>query len=96
MIFHCNIGTDRTGMIAYLINALLGVSDDNLHRDYLFSNFGNIGGKRNAGGLEESVYYKSVAEAEGDTLSEKAFNCLVDFGVPAEQLDAIRDILLPH
>ncbi len=96
VIFHCNIGTDRTGMIAYLINALLGVSDDNLHRDYLFSNFGNIGGKRNAGGLEESVYYKSVAEAEGDTLSEKAYHCLVDFGVPAEQLDAIRDILLPH
>ena len=94
VIFHCNIGTDRTGMIAYLVNALLGVSDDDLHRDYLFSNFGNIGGARKASGLEESVYYKSVAEAEGDTLSEKAYNCLIAFGVPAEQLDAIRDILL--
>ena len=94
VIFHCNIGTDRTGMIAYLVNALLGVSDDDLHRDYLFSNFGSIGGKRRAGGLEESVYYQSVAAAEGDTLSEKAYNCLVDFGVPAEQLDAIKNIML--
>ncbi|MDE5996467.1 MAG: tyrosine-protein phosphatase, partial [Eubacterium sp.] len=96
VIFHCNIGTDRTGMIAFLVNALLGVSDDDLHRDYLFSNFGKIGGARKASGLEESVYYKSVAEAEGDTLSEKTYNCLVAFGVPAEQLDAIRDILLPQ
>ncbi len=94
VIFHCNIGTDRTGMIAYLVNALLGVSDDDLHRDYLFSNFGSIGGKRKASGLEESVYYTSVAAAEGDMLSEKAYNCLVDFGVPAEQLDAIINIML--
>ena len=60
IIFHCNIGTDRTGMIAYLVNALLGVSDNDLHRDYLFSNFGAIGGMRKASGLENSVYYQSV------------------------------------
>lgn len=94
VIFHCNIGTDRTGMIAYLVNALLGVSDDDLHRDYLFSNFGNIGGMRKASDLKKSVYYNSVAKAEGNSLSEKAYNCLVDFGVPAEQLDSIKNIML--
>ena len=81
-------------MIAYLVNALLGVSDNDLHRDYLFSNFGAIGGMRKASGLENSVYYQSVAAAKGNTLSEKTYNCLAEFGVPTEQLDSIIDILL--
>lgn len=93
VIFHCNIGTDRTGMIAYLLNALLGVSEADLCRDYLFSNFGKIGSLRRPSGLENSVYYQSVAAAEGSTLQEKAYNCLVGFGVPREQLDAVIRIL---
>lgn len=93
VIFHCNIGTDRTGQIAYLVNALLGVSEADLCKDYLFSNFGKIGGQRHPSGLEDSVYYQSVAAAEGSTLQEKAYNCLVGFGVPRAQLDSIIRIL---
>ncbi len=80
-------------MIAYLVNALLGVSEEDLCRDYLFSNFGKIGSLRRPSGLEDSVYYQSVAAAEGNTLQEKAYNCLVGFGVPSEQLDSIIRIL---
>ena len=46
LVFHCSIGTDRTGMVAFLINGLLGVSEEDLFRDFLFSNFGNIGSMR--------------------------------------------------
>ena len=93
VIFHCNIGTDRTGMIAYLLNALLGVSEEDLIRDYLFSNFADIGGLRNMNNLKKSVYYKSVHSAQGNSLSEKTYNCLLEFGVQRAQLDAIIDIL---
>lgn len=93
VIFHCNIGTDRTGMIAYLLNALLGVSEEDLIRDYLFSNFADIGGLRNMNNLKKSVYYKSVHSAQGNSLSEKTYNCLLKFGVQRAQLDAIIDIL---
>lgn len=93
LIFHCNIGTDRTGMIAYLINALLGVPEESLYRDYLYSNFGNIGGTRTLKNVKSSGYYKAIQAAEGNTLSEKTYNCLVDFGVPSEQLDFIISIL---
>lgn len=93
LIFHCNIGTDRTGMIAYLVNALLGVPEESLYRDYLYSNFGNIGGTRTLKNVEGSGYYAAVQAAEGDSLSEKTYNCLVDFGVPKEQLDSIISIL---
>lgn len=93
LIFHCNIGTDRTGMISYLVNALLGVPEEELERDYMFSNLADIGGTRKIQQLKNSVYYQSVNEAEGVTLSEKAYNCLADFGVPTEQLDKVIEIL---
>lgn len=93
IIFHCNIGTDRTGMIAFLVNALLGVSEEDLFKDYVFSNFGAIGGTRKISQLKESGYYNAVINAEGSTLSEKAYNCLADFGVPREQLNSIIAIL---
>lgn len=46
IVFHCAIGTDRTGYVAFLINTLLGVEKEALYRDYLFSNFGNLGASR--------------------------------------------------
>ena len=34
IVMHCSIGTDRTGMLAFLINSLLGVSEEDLYKDY--------------------------------------------------------------
>ncbi|HIW86475.1 MAG TPA: tyrosine-protein phosphatase [Candidatus Eubacterium faecipullorum] len=93
LFIHCNIGTDRTGMISFMINALLGVPEEELYDDFLFSNFGNIGGKRPLEKLLESDYYTAIMQSEGNTLSEKTYNCLVDTGVPAEDLDALIEIM---
>lgn len=93
LIFHCNIGTDRTGMIGFLVNALLGVSEDDLLCDYMFSNLADIGGTRKALQQKNSAYYKAVMSAKGDILSEKVYNCLADFGVPTEHLDSVIRIL---
>lgn len=92
LIFHCSIGTDRTGMIAYLVNGLLGVPKESLYRDYLFSNFGNIGGARVPSKIND--YVTLLDSVEGDTLSEKIYRYLnVTVGVPAEELDAILELL---
>lgn len=93
LFIHCNIGTDRTGMLSFMINALLGVPEEELYKDFLFSNFGNIGGKRPLKNLLESDYYKAIEQAEGDTLSEKTYNCLVETGVAGEDLDALIRIM---
>jgi uncharacterized repeat protein (TIGR02543 family) len=34
LYFHCRIGADRTGMMAYLLEGLLGVSEEDRYRDY--------------------------------------------------------------
>ena len=40
LVFHCNAGADRTGTLAFLINGLLGVSLEDLTRDYELTSFG--------------------------------------------------------
>lgn len=40
VVVHCSAGKDRTGIIAALLLALLGVSDDDIMADYALSGFG--------------------------------------------------------
>ncbi len=40
---HCNAGADRTGTVAYLINGLLGVSYEDLTRDFELTSFSAAG-----------------------------------------------------
>ncbi len=39
IVFHCIGGADRTGAVAFILNALLGVSDDELDKDWEFTVF---------------------------------------------------------
>lgn len=92
IVFHCSIGTDRTGVIAFLVNALLGVEKDSLYYDYLFSNFGNIGGNRSF--TQINKYLEEIKTAGGETIAENAYNYLVKYGVPAETLNFMREFLV--
>ncbi len=94
MIVHCSVGCDRTGMLMFMVNALLGVSEKDLIRDYMFSNFADVDNKRKVETLKSTAYYQAITSAEGDTLSEKTYNCLRDFGVPTKYLDAVISIFL--
>ncbi len=91
--FHCSIGTDRTGYVAWLINAYLGVSEDNLYRDYVFSNFGNIGGSRSPDTISGG-YVTKINNMPGETLSEKAKNWLLDRGISESDLSVLKEMML--
>ena len=92
--FHCAIGKDRTGCMAYLIKALCGVSEENLYRDYLFSNFAKISGMCNISDID-ARYGETLRFYTGDTLQEKTFNYLHEIiGVSEENLQAIQNILI--
>ena len=91
--FHCSIGTDRTGYIAWLINGCLGVDEEFLYRDYLFSNFGNIGGKRTIDDIKNK-YVKTIKNTRGETFKEKTVNYLLDKGVKQSQIDTLYSIML--
>lgn len=90
--FHCSIGTDRTGVVAFLINGLLGVSKEDLYRDYLFSNFGVIGKPRTSATIDD--YLLELKKYEGSTLSEQIENYLINVGVSQDNIDNLKRILI--
>ena len=95
--YHCRIGTDRTGLIAILVNGVLGVSINEIYQDYLFSNFGKIGSKRKIGaGDEDDItnYMNEIANMPGADFQEKVYNTLITIGVPAATIAKVQDILL--
>ena len=93
VIIHCSIGTDRTGYICYLINGLLGVSSEDLDRDYLLSNFGDIGSSRHLSRIQTD-YLDYVQSLPGETLSEKIEGYLLSIGVAQSDMDTLRRVML--
>ncbi len=91
IFFHCLIGTDRTGLCAFLVNGLLGVAEEDLYRDYRFSNFGKIGGERDGESIER--YIERLGEFEGATLSERIRSYLISIGVTESEIDSIVSIM---
>lgn len=92
LFFHCHIGTDRTGLIAFLVNALMGVSEEDLYRDYMFSNFGDIGSNRSHSALSKAL--NEVYYYPGETLAEKTEYFLMRYcGVKVDDIAAVRSIL---
>lgn len=91
--FHCSIGKDRTGCLSYLVEGLMGASEENLMRDYMFTNFSKAGWCKPADINEK--YGKTLSEYEnGSSLQEKIYNYLnAEVGVSTETLDKVISIL---
>ena len=97
LFYHCRIGTDRTGLCAILISGLLGVPENLIYQDYLFSNFGNIQEKRYIGekaGRDNILNYINDLKAfPGEKFHNKVYNYLLSIGIPASELNGVIDIL---
>lgn len=68
--YHCNAGADRTGTLAFLLNGLLGVSYEDLTRDFELTSFSEIGFRLRSemqgesftdSGVMQDNYYNYVA-----------------------------------
>lgn len=86
--FHCAIGTDRTGAVAFILNGFLGVPEESLYYDYMFSNYGEIFGQRDTTAIDN--YIKWLGEHyEGERLSDRIRAYLLDIGMTEEELEFI-------
>lgn len=96
---HCTLGRDRTGTLAFLIGALLGVGEMDLFMDYELSFFSEAGTRDNqtpthmVGSAFRGMYNYIANYAKG-TLQENAEQFMLDLGVTAEEITSIREILL--
>ena len=91
--FHCSAGADRTGLVAWFVNGLCGVPEEDLWRDYLLTNFADVGDPRTKSNIQNG-YVTPLEDTAGNTFAQKVYNYLKNTaGVPATQLDAVIRIL---
>lgn len=73
--FHCNAGADRTGTLAALIESIMGVSEEDIIRDYEFTSF-SIYGARYRGKIEKKNFVNGVMQDDRDNFV--AFGLFID------------------
>ena len=94
--FHCIAGADRTGSLAYILGALLGMDEEDIAIDYYFTCFVNDASWPFLKG-EDTRYSdlcKVLAAYPGNTLADKAEAYALDCGIGAEEVAAFRKIML--
>lgn len=87
MYLHCTYGVDRTGTIVFLLQGLLGVSEEDMKLEYSLSAYKNPDALN---GL-----YNGLDSYAGSTINEKIETFLIEsVGVTQEQIESIREIYL--
>ena len=91
--FHCSIGKDRTGCMAYLVEGLLGFDQETMYRDYMFTNYADAGMCKISDINDR--YGDTLNKYEnGATINEKIYNYLNEvIGVSSTDLNKIINIL---
>ncbi len=94
---HCTHGVDRAGSTTLLLESLLGVSRDDLIRDYelsaFYHNYAQVNRNIYTGGNVLTMLERLEA-FEGATLAEKTENFLLSVGVTSAEIASIRTIFL--
>ena len=93
--FHCKGGADRTGTVAYILNALLGVDDEELVKDWEFTCFHYPKTK-----FSHKGYYDELlavfAKLPGSNTREKVESYVKGLGFTDADLEKFRRIMLEN
>ena len=92
-VVHCIEGQDRTGTLCFLLQGLLGVSDDDKLRDWECTGFANDHwGFRHESRIDPFLKY--LATLPGETVNERCEAYARSCGVTDAELAAWRDLML--
>ena len=100
---HCSLGRDRTGTLCFLIQALLGVEDLDMYRDYELSFMARTGKKatdsKTIGAYMVGTPFKALYSyiknfQKGKSLQENAEAFMLSIGVTEDEIAAIRANML--
>ena len=96
VIFHCAGGADRTGAIAFILNGILGVSLDDLSKDWELTAFGT-GHSVNPDFTHKTRFNRLVAVIDaypGATLTERIVSYVKSCGFTDADIARVREIML--
>lgn len=95
--FHCGAGKDRTGTIAVMLLALLGVSQSDIDADYELTTFatGSGNGITSRTGTDyknfiNSIHAYPLANGLTDTLQNHAFSFVISLGFSVDTVNNFR------
>lgn len=95
--FHCASGADRTATVACLLEAILGVNQSDIDKDYELTCFATgTGADEEARRRNETEWKNLISQIEqypGDTFRDKAVSFATSCGIPATKLDAFRSAM---
>lgn len=92
ILMHCSGGRDRTGTLAFLLNGLLGVSEEDLRRDWEASIFSDQGEKFTSDRIEG--LFRLLNAYPGETINEKIEFYVKSCGISSEEIAAFRALML--
>ena len=105
--FHCAAGRDRTATLAVLLEGALGVSENDMAKDYELTYFSpadwgmstDDNGNPYYGHVRTTYSYKSIRktifnQTDSGTYQERIVKYLLKIGVPQKDIDDLRNIML--
>lgn len=101
--FHCSAGADRTGTLACVLEALLGMAQSDIDKDYELTCFYSGTGtdatarRRNESdwqGLINSIKSVPLVGGLADTFRNRAISFAVSLGFTAEEINAYRAAMI--
>lgn len=92
ILMHCSGGRDRTGTVSFILNGLLGVSEEDLLRDWEFSVFADESVKFSPARIERLLKY--LNSLPGKTLKDRITYFVQSCGVTDDEIAAFRKIML--
>lgn len=87
---HCTYGSDRTGTVCYLLQALLGLSETDCYKNWELTTFFNGGSYKK----EALQFIEDVKKLDGNSLQQKTENFLMSTGVTKSEIENIKKIFL--
>lgn len=91
LIFHCAAGADRTGTVACIVEALLGVSQPNLDKDFELTTFAvHPNARRRTDDSWKGLIGEINAVSAGDTFRDKVAFWAYKLGFPWDDINEFR------
>lgn len=92
--FHCSAGADRTGVVALICEAVLGVSQSDMDKDYELTCFyTGADTDENARRRNETIWTREIDYINtfsGDTFRDRTVNLLLQCGITIDKINAFR------
>lgn len=97
VVFHCSMGADRTGTLACILEALLGVSQSDIDKDYELTSFYALrarNGSYQGGTADWAHLISAILALSGNTFRDKAVTFVLSLGFSAAEINAYRRAMI--